>query len=175
MFIKELYQFNKAAFCALLLFLITYIYINYKWGVTATPVYEYGMFSSKFYMKDTQTVFKIYVNGNLLDVTKFSFAEGDRLFVVLQNYRNQKNVNEQVYTLMKKIPEKVGFNSMMKPEGYKNSLSDETFTNWYRKLLEKITGQSITKLEVYQQKVLWQNYALKEIASPEKLSFIVTY
>lgn len=174
MFLKKLYRFNKTAFFSLLLFLIAFIYLNYKWGVHATPVYQYGMFSSTFYMKDTQTVFKIYTNGQLLDVTKYSFIEADRLFVSLQNYAKQKNANESIYNVMKQVPAKIGFAGMMKHEVYSNDLTDEAFTKWYRQLLEKITNKPVTKFEVYQQKALWHNNALKEIASPEKISFIVT-
>ena len=175
MFLKKLYYFNKTAFTLLLLFVFTFIYINYKWGATATPVYQYGMFSSKFYIKDTQMAFKIYVDDKLLDVTKYPFAKRDMLFVSLENYTEQKNINATVYGVMKKIPEKIGLTGLMKPEVYANSIDDETFAKWYRKLLEKITGQPIIRLEVYQQKVLWQNSVLKEIAPPEKLSFFVTY
>ena len=62
----------------------------------------------------------------------------------------------------------------MKHEFYTNDVTDEIFTKWYRQLLEKITGQPFIKLEVYRQKVLWYNNTLKEIASPEKLPFIVS-
>jgi len=174
MFLKKLYRFNKTAFFSLLLFLIAFIYLNYKWGVHSTPVYQYGMFSSKFYMKDTQTVFKIYTDGRLLDITKYSFIEADRLFVSLQNYAKQKNVNESVYNVMKQIPAKIVAAGVMKHEFYTNDVTDEIFTKWYRQLLEKITGQPFIKLEVYRQKVLWYNNTLKEIASPEKLPFIVS-
>ncbi len=175
MFLKKLYYFNKTAFTLLLLFVFAFIYINYKWGAAATPVYQYGMFSSKFYIKDTQIVFKIYVDDRLLDVTKFPFAKRDMLFVSLENYSKQKNVNEAVYGVMKKVPGKIGLTGLMKPGVYANSLNDEAFVKWYRRLLEKVTGKPITKLEVYQQKVVWYNNILKEIESPEKLSFFVTY
>lgn len=174
MFLKELWLFNKKIFAGFMLFIFLMLVINYKWGAVATPVYQFGMFSSKFYMKDTQNVYKIYVNDNQLDITKYHFAERDMLLVSLQNYTKQKSVNQSVYNTMKQIPEKIGLTGVMNPEKYLNNTTDADFTNWYRKLLESITGYPVLKLEIYQQKVQWQNGSLRSVSSPEKLSFLVT-
>ncbi|MGC4104201.1 hypothetical protein [Ferruginibacter sp.] len=149
-------------------FVLTFIFINYKWGYVATPVLQYGMFGGRFYMKDTQTVYKIYTDDQLLDVTRFSFEERDMLFVSLEKYSKQAEVNRSIFAVMQRIP---GINNSTR---YSNTISDKDFTKWYSGLLRKITGKPFSKLEVYQQQVLWQQDKLNEIAPPEKLAFIVT-
>jgi hypothetical protein len=170
MFIKRLYRHSKILFFAFVLFIVAFIFINYKWGLTATPIYQYGMFSSKFYIKDTQSVFKIYVNEKLLDITKYSFAERDIMLVTLEKYGQQVNNNEAVYTVMKKIPQQFGITM---PVGlYRCMVADKNFTGWYKKSLQQIIGYPVKKLEVYKQQVAWGNDAVQEITSPTKLSFI---
>lgn len=172
MFIAQLYKYSKTACLAFLTFILIYIFINYKWGAVATPAYQYGMFSTKFYMKDTQVVFKIYTNDKLLDITAFHFAERDMLIVSLENYMKQEKVNHSIYSTMTKIPVA---GKMMKQQYYTNTISDMAFTAWYRGLLQQVTGKPVEKLEIYRQKVLWYNNTLNEITPPQKLAFIVTY
>lgn len=172
MFITQLYKYSKTACLAFLAFILVYIFINYKWGAVATPVYQYGMFSTKFYMKDTQTIFKIYTNDKLLDITAFHFAERDMLIVSLENYSKQGKVNNSIYNTMNKIPV---LGKMMKQEFYTNNISDTVFTAWYSELLQKVSGKPVEKLEIYRQKVLWYNGFLNEITPPQKLAFIVAY
>lgn len=170
MFLKQLYTYSKTAFLAFAAFILIYFFVNYKWGAVATPIYQFGMFSTKFYLKDTQSVFKIYVNDKVLDITAYHFAERDMLIVSLENYMKQEGVNKNIYTTMVKIP---GFNRLMKPEYYSNNISDIFFTAWYKHLLQQITGKPVEKLEIYRQKVLWYNNRLNESTIPQKLTFIV--
>ena len=174
MFLKELWHFNTKLFIAFVLFVFAIIIINYKWGAVATPIYQYGMFSSKFFITDTQTIYTIYVNDKPLDITKYAFAKRDMLLVSLQNYSKQKNTNEAVYVAMKQIPEKIGLNNLTQSSTYFNNTTNLAFTKWYKQLLQKIIGYPVKQLEVYQQKVQWQNNVLQFAASPQKLPFIVT-
>ncbi len=173
MFLKKLYNFNKATFFLLLLLLSIYIYINFKWGVTATPVYQYGMFSNKMYLKDTQTVYKIFADDKLLDLSTLSFEKRDMLLVSLQNYSKQIVVNDAVFNTMKLAPQKIGVPGLMKPGRYRNTLTDENFTRWYKKLLAQITGKKIQSFSVYQHQTLWNNNILKVLTPPQKINFIV--
>lgn len=171
MFVARLYKYSKTACIAFLTFILLFIFINYKWGAVATPIYQYGMFSTKFYMKDTQVVFKIYTNDKLLDITAYHFAERDMLLVSLENYMKQANVNTSIYNTMNKIPV---LNKLMKPQRYTNNISDTIFTAWYKGLLQQVTGKPVDKLEIYRQKVVWYNGNLNEVTAPQKIAFIVT-
>lgn len=171
MFLSQLYKFNKSAFLFFFAFIIIYAFINYNWGAVATPVYQYGMFSTKFYLKDTQTAFKIYTNDKLLDISNYHFAERDMLLVSLENYIKHKEVNASIYTTMRKIP---GLDKIMKATAYSNNISDTVFTTWYKRLIKTVTKKPVEKLEIYTQKVHWLNGTINEITPPQKIINIVT-
>ena len=173
MFLKKLYHFNKSTFFLLILLFTIYGYINYKWGVTATPVYQYGMFSNKMYLKDTQTIYKIFVDDKYLDISKYSFEKRDMILISLQNYSKQQVVNNAVVNTLKIIPQKTGFSGLIKPVLYQNNITDAIFTRWYKQFLERITGEKIRSIAVYQQKTIWVNNKVTAITTPQKLSFIV--
>ncbi len=173
MFIKQLYRYNKMLCLIFIMFILSFVFINYKQGVVATPIFQYGMFSSKFYLKDTQNVFKIYVNDSLLDLSNFSFEERDMLLVVLESYGIYKARNEAVYKTMKQLYAKFRLENIMKPEVYLINITDETFTKWYMHNLEDIIGYPVLKLAIFQQGYQFQNKELKEVSSPKKLDFIV--
>ncbi len=52
MFLKKLWYYNKALFSFVTAFIIAMAIIMYKWGIVATPVLQFGMYSSKFYTSD---------------------------------------------------------------------------------------------------------------------------
>ena len=79
MFLKKLYQQNKFLFVAVIVFLSTYLFLNFKWGVIATPVQQYGMFSGKFIIEDPLPVYLVKANGKLINNALLSPIERDLL------------------------------------------------------------------------------------------------
>jgi hypothetical protein len=173
MFIKNLYQYSKTAFIAFVVFIVLFIFINYKWGVVATPVYQYGMFSSVVHIKDTQTVYHIYVNDTKLDITQYHFAERDMLLISLENYTKAPKSNSSIFFTMKRLLDKTGAGSLMQQSDYSNAVSDTAFTLWYKKLLQQAIGSSVLKAAAFTQKYIWEGKSLKPVSSPQKLTFLV--
>ncbi len=173
MFIKKLYQYSKILCISTIVFLLVFIYINYKWGITATPVLQYGMFSTPFYIKDTQTVYRIEANGKMINNAVISLIDRDIIQISLENYERQRPVNTSAYTTMKKYISYIGLGSFMNSEKFTNSISDSEFTNWYKLKLEKIIKQPIKSLAVYKQQFIWQATMPEPIDSPSKLTCIV--
>src|ERR1700744_4254191 len=103
MFIKELWTYSKKITIAFILFIILWGYFNYKQGAVAAPLFVYGMYSGKFFIKDTQRVIQLYANNKVIDLTKYSIIDRDLLQTSLQNYVAQKTVNEGVFLTMKRI------------------------------------------------------------------------
>jgi hypothetical protein len=140
--------------------------------MVATPVLQFGMYSSKYYTKDTQTVTQIYINGNLIDYTNYSAPERDLMISYPDMYMNQKGINSSCFQTMKAILNRIGIGSWMKEEVYSNQVNDEQFTAWYKKLLEKITGEEINRLELSYQKYLWNGDQLAPLMTPIKIDNI---
>lgn len=173
MFIKEIWYFNKKATMFFIIFILLWCYINVKQGAVATPLLQYGMFSSPFYLKDTQTVLHIYVNDKMIDFTKFSMSERDQLQVGLEYYLAQKRDNEMVYIIMKRILSRGSIGNLMKEEMYTCKLTDEDFTKWYTKVIERITREKVVKLAAYYQKYVLQSGQLIAVTTPLKINCIV--
>ncbi|WP_462221946.1 hypothetical protein [Ferruginibacter sp.] len=173
MFIKNLYRYSKTAFIAFVLFIVLFIFINYKWGVVATPVYQYGMFSSVFRIKDTQTVYHIYINDTKLDISQYHFAERDMLLISLENYAKAPKNNSTIFFTMKGLLDKTGVGSLMQQSNYFNTVSDTNFTVWYKKLLQQTIGYPVLKTAVFTQKYILEGKSLKPVSSPQKLTFLV--
>ena len=173
MFIKKLYQYSKAMFFAFTVFVLAFVVINYKWGLVATPVLQYGMFSGVFHAKDTQTVYIVEANHKFINNGKISFTNRDIIQVYIDNYQRYKEVNWSAYNTMKKYIGYAGLSSFMTTDKFAPLVSDTLFTQWYRSKMETIIGEPITTLNVYRQHFVWQDTALAAIDAPSKLACIV--
>jgi len=173
MFIKKLYRYSKGMFITFIVFVMAFVVINYKWGMVATPILQYGMFSGVFHTKDTQTVYIVEANHKLINNGKISFTNRDIIQIYIDNYLRYKAVNWSAYNTMKKYIGYAGLSSFMTTDKFTAVISDTTFTNWYRSKMETITGEPITSLAVYQQHFVWEDTTLTAIDAPSKLTCIV--
>lgn len=173
MFIKECWRYNKMATLVFLLFIFLWGFINYKKGAVATPILQYGMYSGRFYISDTQNVVRLFVNDKPVDFSKYGMSDRDQLQIFLEDYIASKEKNEMVFNTMQRILNKAGIGQYMKREHFTNQVSDEDFTNWYKKMVGKITGEKISRLQVFQQKYIWINGQLTAIDKPVKVTCIV--
>ncbi len=170
MFLKELYRYSKTGFFVVLVFLLAYIYINFKWGVVATPILQYGMYSAPSYLADTQEVYMLTVNKQPVNCGELSFVDRDIVQVCLNDYEKQQAVNAAVYHTLHRY---LSFTGLMNYNNYSNHLSDTSFTRWYRSKLEKIMRSSIDSLSVSKQNFVWRQNSLQPSGTLLKISFIV--
>ncbi len=170
MFLKQLYGYSKTGCIIVVTFLLAFIYINFKWGIVAAPVFQYGMYSSPVHISDTQTVYMVEANKKIINGAELSFTDRDIVQLSLADYEREGFVNETVYNTMHRF---LGFTGMMDHYKFINHTNDTGFTKWYHAKLEKITGSSIDSLAVYKQHFLWQQNTLQPSGAPIKLTFIV--
>ena len=173
MFLKELWRYHKLGFALLVLFLGLMAFLNYKHGAVATPIFQYGMYSGRIYIQDTQKVYQLKVNNQLLNLSKYSFSEIDIIQGSLINYKKQEVNNDAVFLTMKSIMSKIGVGHFMHQSSYSNNITNTAFTLWYKNIVQKIIGYPVYSLEVYEQKYIWQTDSLKPASSPIKQLFIV--
>ena len=170
MFIKKLYQFNKAACYLFMAFITAFAFINYKWGITATPILQYGMFSSPMYLKDTQTVYVVVADGETIDCSGSSLTNRDILQLYPANYLDSKSIHTAVFNTMQPY---IGFTGLMQLDKYNPNLTDSSFTNWYKQKVQAILKKRVDSLQVFKQDFVWQGNTLQPIGSPYKLRCIV--
>lgn len=169
MFIRRFYRYNKALCGLFTAFIILFLIINYKWGTVATPVLQYGMYSSVFTTKDTQTVYLVKADGLPINNAGISLTNRDILQIYPDTYTRQQQVNNDVYAIMQRYFRYAGLASLMNNNRFHNSISDSLFMNWYKTQAEKITGKQVKGLAIYQQHFTWQGSSLQPMDTAIKL------
>lgn len=153
MLLKKLYRFNKWLFVFTLGWLLVFVVINVKWGMVASPVYQYGMFSSVHALSDTQSAYRLVIDNKVLDPSSLSFAERDVLYVSLARYESHAANNLKVYrSLSSFLPE-----ITEKDKRYFNTITNAMFSNWYKEKVAAVTGEKVVQLEVYEDFFVWNN------------------
>jgi hypothetical protein len=143
MFLKEIYTHSKLAASVLVVIIATFLYINYKCGIVASPIHMYGMYSKPIYLTDTTSFINIKQDGIPLNASQLTFAELD----LIQNYpyaftraiQNNKNCQTTLNPFV--------FN-ILKAANYDNIVNTKIFWAWYKKKVGTITGKSNFKLLV---------------------------
>lgn len=165
MFLKKLYHYSKPAFFGLIGFLVLFTFLNYKWGIVAAPIYQYGMYSKLMHSKDTQIVYRIYINNKPFNLTELSFTERDILLISPENYQKSLRVNEEVYLTMNRIFSMAGASGIMKREDPHVS----QFNEWYKNLLEKKIGYPVKTAVVTRSSYIYQDSGMIQISKPENI------
>ena len=173
MFLKNLYRHSKTGCFIVLSFLLVYIIINVKWGMIATPVYQFGMYSTPFHIGDTQEVFLVKVNNRIINCGELSFVDRDIVQLYPANYEKQGRANLAVYLTMNKYLYLAVKTGLMSREKYSNRVTDTAFTDWYKQKLEKILREPVDSYSVFLQHYTWQQNGLQPAGSPVKSTFIV--
>ena len=169
MFLKELFLFSRMLFISFLSFIVLFIFLNIKWGVVAFPINEYGMYSGKLYISDTQQVYQIYANDKLVDFATLSMSQRDKLQYSLDFYKNEKINNVSVYLTIKRILNKFLIGKLMKEENYLNHTDTTKFYNWFSDQLGNITGIRVSRLAIYSCNYCWRGDMFQPVSEPIKI------
>ncbi|NOU38153.1 MAG: hypothetical protein HOO89_05525 [Ferruginibacter sp.] len=138
MFLVKLYHYNKYLLISFILFILVYAFINYKQGAVISPIYQFGMYSGKFYKKDTTPIFQIFVNNEKLAVSKLNFEDRDFVLIAVEKYILAKQNSLNINTTMQTVLARVGFGTFFNKRNFENYATDKDFLNWYKNKLQKI-------------------------------------
>lgn len=172
MFLKELYQYNKLLFAALALFIISMAFINYKWGVVATPIQQYGMYSQRQYFSDTQKVYQLYVNGQKLNLSDFSLVERDMMQIPIDYFGRQEYINSQAFITMRSVFAKLKLDGLLQEKNFVNNTSNLQFYTWFKELVQKNIGNPVAQLEVFEEHYIWNKTKLELTGQPKKITIL---
>jgi len=169
MFLKDLYLNSKKLFIVVTIFVITYLYINYKQGIIVSPIYEYGMYSAYSHLHDTLTAYHIYVNDKIVDPAILNLAERDLVFISPISFYTQAEQNNANFSTLYKVFNKMHFGKIMVKSNFENNILQIDFLNWYRKLLQQVLSITINRFAIYKQSYIYQDNNIKVISSPQIL------
>lgn len=165
MFLKQLYHYNKTGFAVFIAFIIAFLYLNFKWGLVATPVYQYGMYSGRYSTGDTQRVCHLYAGDHRLPVEEMHFSDRDLLFTMIEKYENQKGQNPLMYSTINNIYSRFGLTNLVKAGSYRNNVNDTIFMKWLQYFLyHKMNNSDIDSVRYDQQLYQWQQGKMRPLA-----------
>lgn len=143
MFLKQLYQHNKGLFFVFVFFVFAFIFLNLKWGMVATPVYQYGMFSGPVHLKDTLRLTQVQVNGTFVDMDEYHFVTKDKMLVMPQKYLSAKQQNKVVQASMNSFFSKFGLGNLVDLTANDTLVDAPIFMVWYQQQLSTMIDKKI--------------------------------
>ena len=168
MFLKKLYRHNKTIFLLFAAYLLAFLYINYKWGVIATPVLQYGMYSGKYRLSDTITVYRVVVNNKNMEHPLIAAGQNDFIQTYLGLYPAYKENNQLVNATFGKF---LVFLRANENPG-EGPVTDEVFTKWFGKKIQTMVAEPIQTLKATRQHFVWAQRRLVPIDNASKLDFL---
>ncbi len=141
-----------AAFCFLQ---VTFTFIKLE----VTPFFLYGMYSEKFYLSDTVSIYKQKLNGYALQPKPFSRWRGDILLTGIENYNAQLK-NNKVDVVDTRVSSRYPgiYSSPLFQAVKKNITNDSTvltkFPGWCRRKIYEYTGEEIITYELIKETYL---------------------
>ena len=157
MFLLKLYRFNKLAFFAFISFITAYIFLNYKWGLVATPIYQFGMYSGIEHTSGEYKTYAITVNDQQLNLNDFSAPQLDAMLIPIKHFKAQKENNAAVYKVFTNVFSKAGISGILKDANFDNNITDGEFTHWYLRSLSKILNYTVNSFQITSRNHLWQS------------------
>lgn len=165
MFLQQLYHYNKYGLTVFVLFIAAFLYLNVKWGLVATPVYQYGMFSGKYSVNDTQQVIHFYSGSESIPAENLHFSDRDMLFGMVAKYEAQKTQNILLYNTIDGIYARFGLKNLVKAGSYSNNVNDKSFSNWLRIFLfHKMYNSDIDSVRYDYQLYQWQQGKMRPLS-----------
>lgn len=169
MFFKNLYQHSKGLFWIFVSFLFAFVFLNYKWGVVATPVYQYGMYSGPMYLSDTLHLMQVNINGKKLNMAKYPFASKDKMLVMPDRYLKSLHQNKAIQQSLQRIFTPVGMGPLFNSDKFVQQVPPQLFMQWYRSQLQRFIHEEINAIEILQQDYLRQATHLVPLGTPQKI------
>ena len=169
MFYKKLYQHSKGLFWIFVSFLFAFVFLNYKWGVVATPVYQYGMYSGPIYLSDTLHLMQVNINGKKLNMGEYPFASKDKMLVMPDKYLKSLHQNKAIQQSLQRIFTPVGMGALFNSDKFVQQVQPQLFMQWYRSQLQRFIHEEINDIEILQQDYLRQATHLVPLGTPQKI------
>jgi hypothetical protein len=174
MFLLKIKEKSPGLFWCLIVFCFLQITLTLI-KLEVTPFFLYGMYSEKFYVTDTISIYKEKLNGHLLSSQIMNKWEEDILRTGIENYNAQLR-NNKIDIIDTRISTKHPsiYNSrvfeIIKKHIMNDSVSLNRFPDWYKQKFYQYTGMDIKTFEVVNETYLIDfNNKKYQLISNEKI------
>jgi hypothetical protein len=148
MYLKKLYRHNKFLFAVIVLFALAQLINNIRQDIAISPIYSYGMYSSKIYPHQFYTVPEVFVDGKQLQTKNFSPSQWDHITFPVKRFYEQGEWN--LYQWQHDIHRLLPFADSTK---FINTMTEDQFKEWYHRYLETFLLKNIDSVNI-----LFANY-----------------
>ena len=125
MFLVRLYKFNRLAGIVSIFLLLGFLYLNYKWGLVAAPLFQYGMYSQPVPIEGERTIYRILNAEGIDQMPRLHYSERDQLAHYLNGMSNLTN-NEHVRSVFMPVLSRLQVANPPSKFGVRDSLLEVT-------------------------------------------------
>ena len=143
MYLKQLYQHNKILCAAKKLFALAQLINNIRQDIAISPIYSYGMYSSRIMPADFYNDPEIFVNGKQLKAQDFSPPQWDNITLPVTQFYAQESWN--LHQWQQDIHRLLPFTDSAK---FVNNISEKQFKAWYATHLQTILKRKIESVSI---------------------------
>ena len=143
MYLKQLYHHNKMLFAAIILFALAQLINNIRQDIAISPIYSYGMYSSKIRTSDFYSVPEFFVNGEQLRTKDFSPQQWDNISLPVTKFYAQQYWNKSIW--QKDIQRLLPFADSLK---FVNNINEQEFKYWYSLHLQSLLNRQIDSVDI---------------------------
>jgi hypothetical protein len=162
MYLVQLYRHNRAAAIIVSALLFGFIYLNYKWGLVATPLLQYGMYSHPVSVQEERVVYRITDENGVDLLAKLDYHQRDQVFFYL-GHTGYLSSNLHVYQTFEPLLRPFQLQHTSEKFGL-NPDAEEELNHWMiNRMVEQVgvTGPTPEKIRIYRTNAVWRNHKLQ--------------
>lgn len=160
MFLNKLFKYHKLLFVITCFLWASFLFINYKWGAVASPLSHYGMYSGRYFLKDSIKIYSHFVNGQKIESHNLSIIENDLLQSFPASLETVNNNNKAVFFTMLPYLKPLGLATAADSAKFIQRVSFANAKEWYRKKLKAIVAKPVNTVKVYEHIFLYRQNKL---------------
>lgn len=155
MFLSKIKKTSPILFWCVIVFCFLQLSFTFI-KLEATPFFLYGMYSEKFKLSDTISVYKMKLNGDVLNPRSINRWQGDILQTSMENYKAQLD-NNKIDIVDTRISRKYpaiyrsGIFRAIKKYILNDSMGLNKFPEWYKQKIHQYTGENVKTFEVFKE------------------------
>lgn len=115
--------------------------------MTATPFLHFGMYSQKFSIQDSISVWEFFVDGRRLNLLDLSSKNADHIVEPVIIYSSNKQSGEMYENSIKRILNKAHIPNNR--NSFDPTISQVAFDKWYKYRVSNILKRDVKSIQVY--------------------------
>lgn len=144
MYLQKAWRYNKLFFFLVVFFILGQAFVTINRGMLFSPFFNYSMYASSFWQKDTLLIVEMYSAGKPLQPTEVSTRDWDKLTIAYSYSANLRR-NDWVVSEIQRLTHNAGLT--WPTECYQNRLDSTELEKRWRSLFFDVTGRKVDSVK----------------------------